>query len=881
MCEKYGASTRHGLPGLLRHGLFVVLVSIVPGQAQVTLTGTVTEAGTDLQLPRASLVVKNTFTGTVADDEGNFVLLVDRLPVTLRVSYIGYETAEIEVTESSPLAITLDEISVTSDKVIIVGTRFVPRTVITSPVPVDNIKVEDLTATGQLTVDKMLSYAVPSYNSTQQTLSDATALFDPADLRGLGPSRTLVLINGKRKNPSALVYISDTPGKGEVGVDMKSIPVAAIERVEVLRDGASAQYGSDAIAGVINIVLKDSDEGTDVHFFSGTMDEWDGDYRGYSVDTGIKIGQKGFLHLTQTFTDQDKTNRAAEPGSEGLSGGPFDAPDIPWIEANPDLGMILGLPSSTTSDIVYNAKLPLQGNAELYSFGSLQYRKGESFAMYRTPYWVPDPHFLHHDEGQPYNGFHPNFETDVFDNTLAVGSRGQQNGWDFDISNTFGRNSVDYTVRNSLNVDLGARSPTTFRVGGYEFSHNVTNLDVARRTHNATISLGTEFRTENFVAHSGEEASYVGEGTQSFPGLSPQNEIDVFRYNIGLYTDVSVDVTEALLVGGAVRFEEYSDFGDSFNWKVNGRYKVLEDRASVRASLSTGFRAPSLHQIYLSNIQTKLSGETVSNAGTFNNESPILRDLQVPELKEEEATNVSAGFAFEPTPDLFVSLDVYQVDVDDRIVYSSDVEAGDGTTVVDQILTQAEITSLKFFTNAVNTRTRGIDLVANYEMELQQGTVDVNLAANINDTSIEGQIATPAPIAAADVEIFDRKEQSRILSARPEDKVSLGLAYTRGALKANLNNTRFGAVTWQHASDPTKDQTFDAKIVTDVSLNYQYSPGVSFGIGINNLFNAYPEEIDAKGDPGTNLGGRFMYPWEVNQFGFNGITAGANIRISF
>ena len=433
---------------------------------------------------------------------------------------------------------------------------------------------------------------------------------------------------------------------------------------------------------------------------------------------------------------------------------------------------------------------------------------------------------------------------DIFDRTLAVGTRGERSGWDFDISNTFGSNSVDYTVRQSLNTDLGAQSPTTFRAGEYRFSHNVSDLDIARRIGPVSLALGAEFRTENFQAIAGEEASYFGSGTQSFPGLQPQNEADVNRHNVGVYADVSYDIDEDLLVGGAARMENYSDFGDNVSWKLNSRYGILDGKGSIRASTSTGFRAPSLHQIYLSNVQTLISGGTVSNQGTFNNESPVLRALKVPKLEEEKSFNVTAGVALRPINSLFLSLDLYQVDVDDRIVYSSSIFTEDQTTAVGAILAQYDITSLKFFTNAVDTRTRGVDLVAAYATTVGPGLVDVNLAANFFDTDIRGQITTPAPIPEADFDIFDRKEQSRLLTARPKSKILLGVTYARGPLQATLNNTRFGAVTWQHGTDPDKDQTFDPRIITDLNVEYSLNETVRLGAGLNNLFNVYPERID-------------------------------------
>lgn len=841
------------------------------------IKGSVADAANGEPIIGATLVVEGTTVGTITDINGNFVLKATP-PVTLIVSFVGYETQNVSVSSADAGAIQL-EAGVMMDDVIIIGSRFAPRTVITSPVPIDNIKAEDLISTGQPTVDKMLHYSVPSFNSTQQTISDATAHFDPADLRGLGPSRTLVLINGKRKNPSSLVFINDTPGKGEVGVDMKSIPAAAIERVEVLRDGASAQYGSDAIAGVINVILKDDYEYTDLNLNSGITLEGDGFNIGYNLNTGFKIKDKGYVNLTTSFSDQKETQRAGEPGQDDLFGV---GPDNPWIQANPDLGMTVGLPNMTTGDIMYNASFPIANtNVELYSFGGLTYRKGKSYALYRTPYWVPDPHNIFHAANEEYQGFQPSFETDILDNTFAVGAKGEKNDWAYDISHTTGSNSVDYTIGNTLNPALGAESPTNFFAGGYRFSNNITNLDIARNFDFLSLGFGTEFRTENFEAVAGEEASYIEGGAQSFPGLQPQNEVDKSRYNVGIYADLGADITDDFFLGFAARFENYSDFGETFNWKASARYKFLDDKFSVRASASTGFRAPSLHQIYLSNVQTLVSGGTISNQGTFNNESPIIRQLGVSSLKEEEAFNFTAGLALRPINGLYISLDYYQIKVDDRIVYSSSIASSDTTILIGQILNTANITSLKFFTNAVNTTTQGVDLVANYSTQLGAGKLGFNLGININNTSIDGQIATPAAIEDAGFEIFDRKEQSRILSARPQDKEMLGISYEVNGFKAVLNNTRFGDVTWQHGTDPANDQTFAGKVITDLHLSYRFNSKVGLSVAANNLLNVYPDEIVTNGDPVTDLGGRFRYPWEVNQFGFNGTTFSGTLNLRF
>ncbi|MCC7224555.1 MAG: TonB-dependent receptor [Chitinophagales bacterium] len=861
--------------------LFVLALTTPKLLAQQIVTGKVVDENAQ-GLPGATIVSGSRNAAT--DLDGNFSINVPALPTTLAISYVGYATQTVDAAKNDVGTIQLVEGSTLND-VVIVGARFAPRTAITAPVPIDNIKSAELLATGQTSFDKQLMYTVPSFNSTNQTISDATAHFDPFDLRGLGPSRTLVLVNGKRKNPSSLVYINDTPGKGEVGVDMKSIPAAAIERIEVLRDGASPQYGSDAIAGVINVVLKKDYTFSTANVYSGGTTEGDGFFYGYNVNTGFKIGDRGYINVTHSFSDQAETNRAGMPGQDYL----FEV-DNDWTQAFPTLSMIVGQPNMTLGDVFYNAAIPFGDNGEVYSFGGITYRRGRSYALYRTPYWRPNDFGLYSGPDQPYNGFQPTFDTDIFDNTFGFGVRGERNQLKYDISYTRGSNTVDYTVANSLNTTMGPLSPTTFRVGGYGFNHHVMNLDLARQLGRVQLAGGTEMRVENFTAKAGEEASYIDgmhpegygpAGAQSFPGVQPQNEVNAVRYNIGAYLQADADITENLLLSVAARAEQYSDFGSTLNWKAAARYKFWDDKLTLRASYSTGFRAPSLHQIYLSNIQTLISGGTVSEQGTFNNESSVLRRLGVDKLAQEDATNLTAGMAMQPIKGLSISVDYYNIAVDNRIVYSSSISSSDTTTLVGQILGDNNITSLKFFLNAINTRTSGIDVVLNYNLPLGKSKLGINLAANFNSNEIDGAIITPAPIAAAGVEVFDRKEQSRVLTARPNNKIILGLGYEIGKFRATLNNTRFGSVTWQHATDATKDQTFSAKFVTDLQLSYAFNQRFMATLNLNNLLDIYPDVIDNKGDVVTDLGGRFKYPWEVNQFGFNGCTISGNLNIRF
>ena len=901
----------------MKQKLLLLFLFIFPLVAfsQETISGTVTESSNNNPLSGANVLVKGTMTGTITDFNGNFTLNVDALPVTLVISSLGSKTAEVEVTSTQAVLVSLLA-GESLDEVVVVGNRSKPRTVLTSLVPIDNISVSELKSSGQPTVDKMLTYKVPSFNSTNQTISDATAHFDPADLRGLGPSRTLVLVNGKRKNQSALVYINDTPGKGEVGVDLKSIPVAALKRVEVLRDGASAQYGSDAIAGVINMVLKDDVGVTTVNINSGVTTEGDGFHLGADVNTGIKVGDNGgYFNATFAYYQQEKTNRAGTPGEDVLFGVMADDEVWgDWLRQNPDLGMTVGQPEMYNGDLFYNFGLPFKNGGKLYSFGGVTYRKGKSFALYRVPYWISDEFNLLHEEGTEYNGFQPTFETAVQDNNNTLGVEFEALGFNFDVSGTYGRNAVDYEVNNSINLDLGANSPTSFDVGAYVFSNLLANLDISRDFGQVSFAIGGEVREERFGATPGDPASYAGGGVQSFPGLQPANAVSAQRSNYGAYADLEWEATDALLIGGAVRYEDYSDFGDNTSWKVNGRYILGDNQGAIRASYSTGFRAPSLHQIYLSNIQTLVSGGTVSNQGTFNNVDPIIRDgLGVPQLTAETSKNISAGITYKITPKLSVTADYYRVEVEDRVLFTGEIGFdGDDETInpVEEILIDNSITSLKFFVNAVDTETNGVDLVANLEnIGLGSGIFSATLAANLNETKITNedtdsstdglQLEAPGLLGENGYDIFNRKEQSRITSARPKTKVLLGLDYSISKWSFTLNNTYFGEVTWLHSNnglngaplgpggstlpieDTAYDQTFGGKIITDLIVRYEFCNNFSAYVSANNLLDVYPDEIDTKGDFVTDLGGRFKYPWEVNQFGFNGTVINGGVTLKF
>lgn len=858
------------------------------------ITGVVMDANNDEPLIGASVRLIETNQGTVTDLDGNFFLTANTLPAIIEITYIGYIAQTLEVNSSDQIQIRLEP-GLSLDEVVVTGSRGKPRTILGSAVPIDNINAADLILSGQKSVDQMINYKVPSYNSSNQTISDATAHFDPSELRNLGPSRTLVLINGKRKNQSSLVYVNDTPGKGEVGTDMKSIPTEAIERIEVLRDGAAAQYGSDAVAGVINIILKDDACSGEVSLGTGITTEGDGFTYNAGINQGFRLGQAGFINLTGSLYHQDYTNRAGEPGGDGLFGVIFGDDAIlngthPWIQQNPDLGMTIGQPEYDKYSGLVNLGLPYNNGAgEFYAYGGLTYRDGKSFALYRAPYWITDDAGLLTPAGETYQGFQPTFETEIFDFTFSIGNKYNFNGWNTDISFTAGSNSVDYLIGSTINVALLPNSPTEFDAGAYTFGNILGNIDVSKSWDAITFTAGMEARRENFEVEAGQEESYVDGGAQSFPGLQPGNALEEDRTNIGFYTGLDWDATETFFVGGALRFENYSDFGSNLSWKLNARQFIGDEKGAIRASISTGFRAPSLHQIYLSNVQTLVSGGTVSNQGTFNNVSDVIRGLGVPALDAETSFNITAGFTYKFSNNFSFTADYYNVNVDDRVLFTGEIGFdGDdnNTNPVEQILIDNSVTSIKYFVNALDTRTQGLDLVLdlrNVVLGNSTQLLDLVLSMNINDTDIENdRITSPGVVGDVGYEIFNRKEQSRITSARPGFKSLLGVTWKVGKFRATVNNTYFGEVTWQHATDPSLDQTFGGKLVTDLILGYKVNNRLKFDLTVNNLFDVYPDPIEPGSDFVTDLGGRFRWPWEVNQFGFLGtvVNVGASFKLS-
>ena len=867
-----------------------------------------------MPLSGANVLLKGTTIGTQADFDGKFTLAFpDDNSNILVISYLGYKTVEIDITGKTSIEIILPEDASQLDSVVLVGSRGKPRTSFDSPVPVDNIKVTELTQTGKGVLDQQLMFKVPSYNSTEQPISDAAAHFSPADLRGLFPSRTLVLVNGKRKNASALVYSYVTPGRGEVGVDMKSVPSAALERVEILRDGAAAQYGSDAVAGVINLVLKKKSDPFINTSYSVTSE---GDGEQYQIETGfgVDITDKGYANFTFSHFDQSRTQRAGtitsvedEAGYWGVTDtSDFNTSDLTaFLGRNPSAGFQVGLPDMTITNFAYNLGYTLDeaSQTEVYSFGTLTNRAGSAPQFARVPYWVPGFEEIY--PGQEF--FLAEMAPQIKDNTLSIGIKTVFNNWKFDLSSTSGKNRIDYYIKNSFNQSFGASSPSDFYNGAHEFSHVVNNLDVVRSFETGddsslTFAFGAEQRTERFVTEAGEFASYGdGEnpnaqggrtGSESFGGFKPENASNDYRSNLGIYTDVVADISKSFLVGGALRYENYSDFGSNISWKITSRWKTENDKLSIRGSLSSGFRAPSLHQMFYTAITTTLTVDGIQQNGILNNSDPALRALGIPRLDPETSFNIGAGITYRINKNMGITADLYQIDVDDRIALSGQVTpTGDPSNPIDQTLSSVNVGSAGFFLNAINTRTKGIDIVFSYDnIELGKGYLSGSIAANFNKTEVVGT-NFPAFIADNNLEnaIFSREDVSRVESWRPRQKIIASANYKINKLSANISFMNYGEVTYRHPSAPINDATYGGKTLTDLSFTYGFTDKIDFTIGANNLFNVYPdtfaEAYSGNGgvpdDRNLDFVGRFKYPWQTTQFGLDGTRVFTKLAFKF
>ena len=730
----------------------------------------------------------------------------------------------------------------------------------------------------------------PSFNFQSSAITDGTDSVRPATLRGLGPDQVLVLVNGKRRHNSALLHVLDTVGRGTAGTDMNAIPLSAIERIEVLRDGASAQYGSDAIAGVINLVLKQA-PGFTMDTSWGQTYRGDGDVFTHSMNGGWANADGAFLNMTYEFRDREHTNRS------GAWGWPFYLPAECGAGEQPSsTGFCLDPRENTVNRHVirlgdaesrhhsgyFNTSVPLSERFNFYSFGGISTRDNSSPGFYRVPF-IFNPRIVY--EIHP-EGFLPFINTDVQDVSLAAGIEWETiSGWSFDVSVNHGRNTFDFLISNSNNASYGVDSPTEADAGGLKFNQTTFNFDVSRLFENSGVStnlaLGAEFRRDGYGIRAGAPVSYLHclddpssnrancradapPGIQVFPGYRPSDEVGASRTNTAAYVDVEWLFGGKFTLGTAGRFERYSDFGSTINGKLSARYEFTESFA-LRGGVNTGFRAPSLHQLYYSKIDTlsveSPEGDSVlAEVGTFPNNSSIVRALDVPPLKQETSVNFSGGAVARFGRTAALTVDAFRVAVDDRIVMSANFTAdavAPAAPSVAAVMRDTRIQGAQFFANAARTVTSGTEFTLNSLHSFRGGAVlDWSVSGAYFDTVLEGDLNFPPSLAPISGVLFEAADRAIIEDFQPSTRLQGMIEYRRGPVRFGGGLRYFGSFTlWDQLGliSRSQNQTFTPKTVTDVHLAVRLLGNAELMVGANNLFNVYPDRNEFNDLFGTFL----------------------------
>lgn len=732
----------------------------------------------------------------------------------------------------------------TLDTLIVTGTRVSDRTVAESQSPIDIITPEALQATGTTELATALARALPSLNFPRPAVTDGTSGVRPAQLRGLSPDQVLILVNGKRRHISALVNVNGSIGRGSSAVDLNAIAVSAIERVEVLRDGASAQYGSDAIAGVVNIVLKGSGKGGSLVVDVGGYSAGDGRSTQLSGDTGVGFGDgRGFVHVAGQLTQQDETDRA----------GPYQG-TAPNTGNNPAIGrvaFVYGDPKVDAGAVSANAGFDFSDNVSAYATAIASNRDIVSFAFYRSPNHSSQGALL----AQVYpDGYVPEINQLSQDRSLVAGVRGDtESGWKWDVSYNYGYNHLKFHTQNSINYSLGITSPRRFYDGALEYTQNVLNADVSKPleiglAYPATLSFGAEYRREKWNQSPGEPNSYTGSGAQGFAGFTPANAVHSDRDSYAAYLGLEADVTEKFSAGIAGRYEDYSDFGSEVSGKLSARY-AFTDAVALRATVASGFRAPALAQQYYQVVTSQYNAtlDRFFESGTFPATGPVAQALGAEALTAETSLSYGLGLVLQPVDRLYVTVDAYQIDIDDRIVLSSNLLLG-GNAAAQALLASLGVngvTSARYFTNAADTRTRGVDVIAQYTVPFENSSLALTAGYNYNKTEIQRIAPNPPELTALGANLFrvGRDEQGRIEEGYPRDKTTLTAAWNLARWDFTFGATRYGEFTTRvsETGNPANDQTYGAKWILDASTSYRPSENWTLTLGADNLLDEYPD----------------------------------------
>ena len=808
-----------------------------------------------------------TNTSVLTDKDGIYEMRVYYGNAVLVVSGDGFIKVKREIKGIGTQNFILESVSKSRQKGV-VGSRNLNSTASDLTSPVDIIDVKKIAGlNGQFDLPQLLQYVSGSFNSNKQFGADGTDLIDASSIHGMGPDQMLILVNGKRRHQSSLINLSGTRGRGNTSFDFSTIPVGSIDRIEILRDGAVAQYGSDAVAGVINIVLKDNTNGFTANAnggirmakYSRDSSSWDGlSYNG-NINYGTKIARSGFLNVTGDYNFQDHTNRA-DTQTDSLLRRKFGDPKI----YNGSLG--------------YNLAFPVYKNIEVYSFGTASYRQGETYGWTRGA--KDSTNFI---KIYP-QGFDPIISRVVDDRSITLGARTVWRNFNIDVSHTYGFNKFSYDVRNSLNKAFGADTPTSFKAGGFQSQQNITNLDVTTFYKDILdgvhLAFGAEYRMDRYKINVGDPLSWRPynplkiSGSQGFKGYGEFEAVDQKRNNAAGYLDVEAKFDNRFSVNAAGRFDYYSDLGSAVSGKGGLRYKIT-DGLTIRGAYGLGFRAPSLAQQYYSYdvlIPSKANLEYPQSNIITRSGSEISKALAAPDLKMEITHNGSAGIVFAPDNNFSVSVDGYYIKVQNRIILAGPIDANDKQ--VGGLLKRLNVAQARFFTNSLTTSTAGVDLTLKYTAELGAGKLNTILSANYNTMSID-TIETNERLANKQANYLDKRERYFILASAPPMKINLTFDYNVGPLTLMVRGTYFDQIELVNRNFGGKDRTgkaytekdyidtYKSMIQADATIALKVNEKLSFAIGGSNLLNAYP----TMSKPGrTESGGA----WDSVQAGNNG-----------
>ncbi|MES3033869.1 MAG: TonB-dependent receptor [Gemmatimonadota bacterium] len=863
---------------------------VLPLLAQATgrVAGKVTSSDGGAPILGAAVQIVGTPFGTITKADGTYAIALRPGTYTLRFRQIGFASATQPITIAAGQTLTRDVVlqrSATNlEAVAVIGTRAEERTVTKSPVPVDVFSAVDMKATGRTETAQMIQALAPSVNFPRSAIADGTDAVRPATLRGLGADQVLVLVNGKRRHTTALINVNGTVGRGQSAVDLNAIPASMIDHVEILRDGAAAQYGSDAIAGVINIVLK-TNAPTEVNLQSGLTAMGDGRVMQGSANAGIANSSGGYFHAGFEARDRQHTDRSlADLRTQYFAG---DAREATINRINNRFG------DGQTSDLVgmFSTGTTFGNGIDVYAFGGTSRRKATAPGFWRRPNDDRTVRSL-----WP-NGFLPYINSTLWDASTAGGIKGKLAGWSWDLSQTVGRNSHNFLISNTNNASFGNASKTSFDAGTLIFSQATSNLDLFREVKAGTIPVrlaaGAEWRKDQFQITQGEPGSWqdggvrvldpngvpttriAAAGSQVFPGFRPTDETNEARSNTSLYADVESDLTSMLLVGGAVRYENYTDFGSQTTGKVTARFAPVQQFA-VRGGYSTGFRAPSLQQSWFTATSTNFINGVPFEIRTFPVSSAPAQLLGAKPLTPEKSKNLSAGITAQPVPALSFTADYYQIDIDDRVVLSENLTQ---TAVRDFLAANGQpgIGGGRFFTNAIDTRTKGVDLVVNYGLNFRQnGILRLTAGASFNETEITAQKqVTPPALAALNDALYSRIERGRVEKGQPRNNFVFSATHEVSKFTLTARTQRFGEVT-AFGTTAANDQTYGAKWITDASVGLALRENVKFTFGADNLFDVYPDQ----NTPVNSNNGIFPFTG-LSPFGFNGRFAYARVNFRF